>query len=109
MKQYYRNGIQLGKILSRSIINESKNKSIIYYNAIPHFEKILSLKDTVYIELPLINGALGITQADNYGVSITIDSNIESQHRKNFTIAHEIGHLLLHIKETKKIYRILKL
>lgn len=95
MTRYFENSIKYGEVLARSIINESNN-NLTYYSAAPYFDRIIDEKEAIYLEQPMKNGALGLIESDEFGISITIDSNIENKERKNFTLAHEIGHLLFH-------------
>lgn len=100
MKSYSR-GVSAGEALANAWINEQKRLPLIEYNASLFFQEILEQKDAVYFEFPMKNGALGYTDVDEYGISIMVNKNIESRARKNFTIAHEIGHLLFHVSKSK--------
>lgn len=100
MKKYSR-GVSAGEALANAWINEQKKMQLIDYNASVFFQQIIEQKDAVYFEFPMKNGALGYTQVDEYGISIMINDSIENPERKNFTIAHEIGHLLFHVDRSK--------
>lgn len=47
-------------------------------------------------------GFLGISMGNAHNATILVNSNIRNRHRKRFTIAHEIGHVLLHIQTEKQ-------
>lgn len=99
--KFFVNSIRYGEILGKSIINESRFKPLTRYCAVPYFNTIIAQKDAILFETTLKNGTLGITEADELGVSIALHKNIENENRKHFTLAHEIGHLLMHVSATK--------
>lgn len=99
--KYYSQGYKYGTALALRLINRDPHLQLIDYNAPRYFHEIIEGKGAELMLYPMINGALGATEVDEYGISITINSNIKSIHKKNFTTAHEIGHLLFHIPETK--------
>jgi Zn-dependent peptidase ImmA (M78 family) len=101
MRRPFDNGIIYGENLAKALMNENPRLMNTEYNATKHFQRIISQKGAVYMEVPMKNGSLGYTEADDLGVSVTINSNIDNMERKNFTIAHEIGHLLFHVSESK--------
>ena len=47
-------------------------------------------------------GFLGISMGNAHKATILVNSNIPNRHRKRFTVAHEIGHVHLHIQTKKK-------
>lgn len=101
MRRPFDNGIIYGENLAKALINENPRLLNTEYNATKHFQRIISQKGAVYMEVPMKNGSLGYTEADDLGVSVAINSNIDNMERKNFTIAHEIGHLLFHVSQSK--------
>ncbi|WP_124058409.1 ImmA/IrrE family metallo-endopeptidase [Vaginisenegalia massiliensis] len=75
---------------------DTYNIDYIKCNTSLFFNPIIKSQNAEYMEFSFRKNILGHTLKDNNGITITINSNLD-QNRKNFTIAHEIGHLLLHI------------
>jgi Zn-dependent peptidase ImmA (M78 family) len=57
--------------------------------------RLVAYKGGILIEKPLPNGDGRIIHGKNHSI-IRINSNIEHTGRKRFTIAHELGHLVMH-------------
>ncbi|HOP48325.1 MAG TPA: ImmA/IrrE family metallo-endopeptidase [Desulfobacteraceae bacterium] len=49
------------------------------------------------------DGILGKAQGNSKGALIYVNANISDKRRKNFTAAHELGHVCMHIMHQKKL------
>lgn len=48
-------------------------------------------------------GILGKAEGNNKGALVYVNANIPDQRRKNFTAAHELGHVCMHIMHQKRL------
>lgn len=69
---------------------------ITEYNATDYLTPWIETLCDGYIEVPMPPAILGHTLKDNLGTTVMVNANISDTNRKNFTKAHELGHILMH-------------
>lgn len=85
----------IGDNLGMNIIKGVRHE-IVRYNASHYFLEIIKQQNALYMEHNFNDLVLGHTYKDELGTSLMVNKKLQGP-RKNFTIAHEIGHLLLHM------------
>lgn len=93
--------VLIGEKISKILIEKNRIE-ITNYNASYHFNNIIEEYDAFYLECKMPDSILGHTLKDNLGTSIMVNESLRGG-RKNFTIAHEIGHLILHAEQNNKV------
>lgn len=91
----------LGDKIGNYYIKKSKAE-ITQYNAYLFLFDIIKRKEAAYLECDMPEKILGHTMKDELGISVMINNNLDGP-RKNFTLAHEVGHLLMHVEDTIKV------
>lgn len=97
---------QLGNKLAVELFfraNEGKKIDFYNFNAKKLFSNYFHDNDIDFFEYHFHDRIMGNTLKDNYGTSIAVNSNLK-RNRKNFTIAHEIGHIEMHLDYVDNIY-----
>lgn len=90
-------------LAERSVKATFPNRDLVEYNANLWLRKIIEELDVELMSSPFKNkNILGHSMIDELGASIMINDNIGDINRKNFTIAHEVGHHIMH-KSTLKL------
>ncbi len=83
--------------ISRRILSNGSN-SYAFYNVIPYLGPLIEKYSDLPMQLfDLPDNVLGHTYKDSRGTTVFINSKITNPGRKWFTVAHELGHLLMHL------------
>lgn len=77
-------------------------EDIKFFKASKYFHLLLKSCDAEYIEYPFNQNIYGFVVSNEDGISLTINKNINKS-MYNFTFAHELGHILLHVKNGQEL------
>ena len=88
--------------ISKDVINRTnqfiKDNDQFFKEAPVNINEIVNVCKITKKEYPFDNDISGVLIIDksNQKVTIGVNSNTISEQRKNFTVAHELGHFILH-------------
>ncbi|KIH70042.1 ImmA/IrrE family metallo-endopeptidase [Salinicoccus roseus] len=85
-----------GENLAKGLIKRDE-LDVKFFKANEYFDELFEFFDCEVIDFPMNSKISGLTQKDELGLSVMINSNIPNG-MINFTYAHELAHVILHIK-----------
>lgn len=80
----------------RLLLNQNDKVVLTDYSASDYFDSYASQNGVELLEYEFNTNILGNTCSDEYGTTIAVNKNLNDT-RRNFTLAHEIAHLELHV------------